>query len=225
MQKYKYETHTHTSEGSKCSRITAAELVRFYKASGYSGVCITDHFFNGNTTVARELSWAERIELLCRGYDNAYGEGNKIGIEVFLGWEYSYETTDLLTYGLNKEWLLKHPEIISIGINEYCDLVHEHGGFIVHAHPFREAEYIDMIRLLPRKVDAIEIYNACCKNFENKVAVQYADNYKLLKSAGSDNHIGNLYRLFGLQSVELFKSIEDMIGAIKSGKTDVFACQ
>lgn len=222
MQKYKYETHTHTSESSKCSRITAAELVRFYKTSGYSGVCITDHFLNGNTTVPKELPWAERIELFCKGYENAYREGKRIGIDVFFGWEYSYWGTDLLTYGLNKEWLLNHPEITSIDINEYCDLVHAHSGFIVHAHPFREADYIAMIRLLPRKVDAVEIDNSCGVGFENRLAAQYADNYKLLKSAGSDNHSGNVHRLAGLQLDRPLVSIDDMIRAIKDGKADLF---
>ena len=63
MQLYRYETHTHTSEVSKCSRITAAELVRFYKKCGFDGICITDHFLNGNTTVPQGLKWTERIEL------------------------------------------------------------------------------------------------------------------------------------------------------------------
>jgi hypothetical protein len=65
---YKYETHAHTSEVSRCSRISAVDLVRFYKGIGFSGLCITDHFLNGNTTVPKDLSWSERIELFCRGY-------------------------------------------------------------------------------------------------------------------------------------------------------------
>ncbi len=60
MSLFKYETHTHTSEVSKCSRITAVELVRFYKRCGFSGICITDHFLNGNTLVPKQLPWAEK---------------------------------------------------------------------------------------------------------------------------------------------------------------------
>lgn len=223
MRKYKYETHCHTSEVSKCSRITAVELVRFYKDCGYSGVCVTDHFFNGNTTVSKELPWSERVELFCQGYEKAYEEGRKIGLDVFFGWEYSLKGTDFLTYGLNKEWLMNHPEVISIDVNEYCDLVHKYGGFITHAHPFREAGYIAMIRLLPRKVDAVEIDNACRTDFENRLADQYADNYKLLKVAGSDNHAGRLNRFSGLQFDTPLKNIDDMISRIKSGKAELFS--
>ncbi len=223
MNNYKYETHAHTAEVSKCGRIMAAELIQVYKEYGYSGICITDHFLNGNTTVPGELPWEERIELFCRGYENAYQEGKRIGTDVFFGWEYSYQGTDLLTYGLNKEWLLDHSEVVRIDVNEYCDLVHKYGGFIVHAHPFREADYIAMIRLLPRKVDAVEIDNACRTDFENRLAEEYADNYKLLKTAGSDNHTGKLNRFSGLQLSRPLKSVDDMINAIKDGKADLFS--
>ncbi len=223
MKKYKYETHAHTSEVSKCSRISAVKLVQLYKEYGYSGVCITDHFFNGNTTVPSELSWSERVELFCKGYQYAYQEGRRIGIDVFFGWEYSYLGTDLLTYGLDKEWLLSHPEVLSIDINQYCDLVHKYGGFIVHAHPFREAEYMDMIRLLPRKVDAVETDNSCRTDFENKLAKQYSDNYNLLKTAGSDNHSGKLERFSGLQLSRPLKNVNDMVNSIRKGEAALFS--
>lgn len=222
MSLFKYETHCHTSEVSKCSKVTAAKLVQFYKTFGFSGICITDHFLNGNTTVSSELSWDERIQKFCQGYENAYAEGKRIGIDVFFGWEYSYNGTDFLTYGLNKQWLLAHPHLLTLTINEYCDLVHASGGFIVHAHPFREADYIDMIRLFPRKIDAVEVLNACRLDSENKYAQQYAKNYNLLTLAGSDNHTGPLDRLYGIQLSRRLKNIDDMIDAIKCGETEIF---
>ena len=94
-----------------------------------------------------------------------------------------------LDHGLDKEWLLDNPDLLELSINEYCDRVRSAGGFIVHAHPFREAAYINMIRLLPRKVDAVEVINASRLDFENECAMQYADNYDLMKIAGSDNHL------------------------------------
>ena len=68
---YKYETHMHTSEGSACGKSTAAEMVRSYKEQGYTGIFVTDHFFNGNCAVDRSLNWEEKIDLFCRGYENA----------------------------------------------------------------------------------------------------------------------------------------------------------
>jgi hypothetical protein len=221
--KYRYETHTHTAEVSKCASIPAEELVRFYKSMGYAGICITDHFLNGNTIVPKTLPWEKRIELFCAGFDKAYEEGKKVGLDVFFGWEYSYYGTDFLTYGLDREWLLKHPNLLDLSVGEYCDLARSEGGFIVHAHPFREDHYIAMIRLVPRKVDAVEVCNACRKSFENRLADEYADNYQLLKTAGSDNHWGKMTSYSGIQLNRRLTDVYDMINAIKNGEAEIFA--
>ena len=72
---YKYETHCHTSEVSKCSHITAEDLVSFYKDEGFSGVFITDHFFNGNTTVDCGQKWEKMVEGFCEGFKKASKKG------------------------------------------------------------------------------------------------------------------------------------------------------
>lgn len=222
MLLYKYETHAHTSETSKCSKISGAELVRFYKELGYTGLFITDHFFNGNTTVPKELPWSERVDLFCKGFENACEEGKRIGLDVFFAWEYTFSGTDLLTYGLGKEWLLSYPLLLNLDVNEYCDLVHQDGGFIAHAHPFREAGYIPMIRLFPRKVDAVEVINASMLDEVNARADFYSESYNLLKIAGSDTHFINKPRLSGIQLSRRLNSTEDMINAIKSGEAEIF---
>lgn len=214
--------HLHTSEISRCASILAKEQIRTYKNQGFTGVCVTDHFLNGNTSVPRELSWKERITLFCKGFEAAKKEGEKCGVDVFFGWEYSYRGTDFLTYGLDKEWLLAHPEIMQMNTKDYCDFVRGQGGFVVQAHPFREARYIEMIRLLPRQVDGVEVLNANRTDFENERADEYADNYNLIKLAGSDNHTGRQPRLCGISSDIKFSSIQELISAVKSGKTSLF---
>ncbi|NLN48487.1 MAG: histidinol phosphatase, partial [Clostridiales bacterium] len=186
MKCYKYEMHTHTADVSRCATITAAELISHYKRHDYSGVCITNHFFNGNTTIKADLSWDDKVSLFASGYEMAAKEGKKYGINVFFGWEYSYSGTDFLTYNLSIQWLRKHPEIMDMHVNDYLDFARSEGGFIVHAHPFREANYIPMIRLFPRKVDGVEVNNSSMIDFVNDLADKYADNYDLLKSVGSD---------------------------------------
>lgn len=219
---FRYETHTHTSEASKCSDISAADLVRYYHRLGYSGVCITDHFLNGNHCIPQGLPWEKSIDLFCKGYENACREGDMLGIDVFFGWEYSYRGTDFLTYGLDKEWLLGHPELLSLHITEYLDLARADGGFVVHAHPFREAGYIDMIRLVPRQVDAVEVVNAARDNFVNKLAAEYAAHYSLLEFAGTDNHSGFTRKKAGLESSRRLTGIDDMIRSLKDNEVELF---
>lgn len=217
---YLYETHAHTREVSACAQSSAAELVRFYRDIGYSGICITDHFLNGNTRVPRNIPWHERIDMFCSGYEAALAEGEKLGIKVFFGWEYSYGGSDFLTYRLDKKWLLEHPDVEKWNVNEYFDRVHADGAYVVHAHPFREAGYIPYIRLMPRKVDAAEI-NTSMTDFVNMQARQYAENYSLRLSCGSDIH--NVSReLIGGVSVNMpLSSIHELIGEIAEGRAEI----
>ena len=219
---YRYETHVHTCEGSACASASGAAQAMFYKSRGFTGIIVTDHFFNDNTAIPHELSWEEKVNRFCLGYENAKEQGAKIGLDVFFGWEYSYHGTDLLTYGLDKQWLLKHPMVMDMDVNSYCDFVREQGGIIVHAHPFREADYIAMIRLLPRKCDACEIINSCRTDFENNMARLYAENYGLMPFAGSDNHSAAQEKLNGVEVDELVTSEQHFAQLVKEQKYRIF---
>lgn len=203
---YRYETHMHTSEGSACASASGAEMARAHKEAGYTGIFVTDHFFNGNSAVPRNLPWRERIELFCLGYEHAREEGEKIGLEVFFGFEYGVYGADFLVYNLDKEWLLEHEDIDRENARKAFAMMHQDGGFIVHAHPFRERDYIDYIRLFPRDVDGVEVINgAQLKQPEmNDRARIYAMMYGLPGTAGSDSH--HAHGLFG-SGVELSRKV------------------
>ncbi len=215
---YRYEIHCHTSETSACSHISAADLIDFYKKAGYDAVIITDHFLNGNTTVPQFLPWKKKIELFAKGYKNAKKRGDEIGVDVYFGWEVSTGGTDFLTYGLDENWLLEHKDCDKMRISDYCDLVRQSGGYIVQAHPFREADYIELIRLLPRKVDGVEVINACRTDFENRMAEQYADNYGLKKFAGTDNHHGLREKLAAMETDFKVSDSKELIKAALDGQ-------
>ena len=195
---YLYETHMHTSEGSACGRSTGAEMARAYAKGGYTGIIVTDHFFYGNTRADRSLPWSDWVEAFCLGYEHAREEGEKCGLQVFFGWESCYQGTEFLIYGPGKEWLLNHPEIRDATIEEQFKLIHEAGGMICHAHPYREASYISEIRLYPEYVDAVEGMNGGHSgnpgSFKeshlefNERAIAYAEKYHLPLTAGSDQH-------------------------------------
>lgn len=192
-----YETHMHTSEASACAWNTGAEMAQAYKNAGYTGIIVTDHFFYGNTAISKSLSWGEWVNRFCLGYENAKAKGEEIGLQVFFGWESCYQGTEFLIYGLNKKWLLSHPQIRDATIAEQYALVHESGGIISHAHPFREETYIPQIRLFPEYVDAVEGVNGMHTSpassghkdpLFNKRALAYGKEHNLPFTAGSDQH-------------------------------------
>lgn len=211
-----YETHMHTCEGSACAGDNGAAMARAHKAAGYTGIIITDHFFNGNTAVPSNLPWETRVELFCKGYENAHEEGKRIGLHVFFGWEYAYKGTEFLTYGLDKDFLLSHPDMLSWSVEEYLTTVRRAGGFVSHAHPFREAPYIRAIRLYPEYVDAVEVINASHSNPEyDRKALSYAKEHNLLMTSGSDSHHADRLSGGGIEfSHELFSS-GDFIQALR----------
>ena len=52
--------------------------------------------------------------------------------------------------------------------------IRKNGGFVVHAHPFREADYIDHIRLYPNCIDGVKVINASRTEHENRMAGIFA---------------------------------------------------
>lgn len=221
MSLFRYETHLHTSEASACAISTAQEHVTYYKEAGYDGIIVTDHFFNGNTCIPRELPWDKWVNLFCKGYENAKAAGDKIGLKVFFGWETNYNTTEFLIYGLDKAWLLNHPEILSWSVEEQYKRIHEDGGFIVHAHPYRKRPYIEEIRLFPKFVDAVEAINVGNHNETfDRQALVYARKNKLPVTAGTDAH-GKEHLHSGVAFPYEIKNIQGFIDGIRAGKGEL----
>ena len=212
---YRYDLHVHTVEGSACGRSPGADLADFYKEKGYTGIVITDHFFTGNTRPDRNLPWAEWLDAFRQGYVNAKKRGDEIGLTVFYAWEHSFHGNDFLTFGLDNDWLLEHPEIVKLDIVDYLRLVRGAGAFVSHAHPFFEARYIPYIRLLPRDVDAVEVVNAPKGEFINGMALHYARAYDLIETGGSDCHSVGAKYLSGIELDEPVGTLAELIGAMR----------
>lgn len=186
---YLYETHLHTCQGSACGRSTGKEQVQLYHANGYQGIIVTDHFFGGNTAVDRNLPWAEQVKEFCSGYEDAKEEGLRLGLDVFFGWEQTFDGDDYLVYGLSPSWLLEHPEVVWWTRTEQLREVHRLGGCVIQAHPFRERDYLSRILLGLHFADGVEVANAGNAQFEDACAMRYAEKNRLVVTAGSDNHL------------------------------------
>ena len=230
---YKYETHCHTSPVSMCGKASVEDTVCFYKSLGYDGIFITNHFLDGNINhEARVLPYRDQIDYYFSDYEEAVRIGSEAGIKVFPGVELSYKGTDFLIYGLEKDWYKDHPEILEMKKTEELPFMMEAGAFVIQAHPYREAHYIDHIRLFPRSVHGVEIINSNQTWESNEMADIYADKYGFLKTAGSDNHWGsNIFEklkekgyrteIAGMCSDTEINSVEDYVSAVRNGSLQV----
>ncbi len=228
---YKYEMHLHTSEASACAGNTGAEMVRAHKEAGYSGIFVTDHAWGGNTAIDRHLPYKEWVREFSKGYYNALREGDKVELDVFFGWEAGFRGTEFLIYGLTPQWLENHEELWEATIEDQFRIIHDGGGMVSHAHPFREEYYIPEIRLFPDFVDAVEIANATHSNPFSKShnnhgwdikATEYAIKYNKAVTAGSDVHTTFVLN-GGVSFKEKKTSAEDVVRAILAGE-DYIVC-
>lgn len=231
---YKYETHCHTAPVSRCAKTSAEDTVCFYKKLGYDGIFITNHFLDGNINPkVWELPYAGQIDYYFRDFEAALSIGERAGIKVFPGVELSYKGTDFLIYGLDKDWYKAHPEILKMEKREELACLMDAGAFIIQAHPYREAHYIDHIRLFPRSVHGVEVVNSCQTTQANEMAALYAKAYGLLETFGSDNHWGsNVFgklqekgyqtTIAGMCSEVEINSVQDFITQVKEGRMKPF---
>lgn len=192
---YFYELHMHTSETSRCGRSSAFDMVSAYKDKGFSGVVVTDHFVNGYSYSAFPDTWKEKMDAYLKGYRAAKEAGKQLGIDVFLGWEYTYlgnNAEDYLTLGLNEDFLYNQAiDCDQWTIEQYAKTVHNAGGLIIRAHPYRIAPYIHTGCIEREGIaDAIEVYNGgnpAGTDYDSK-ALAYATKHGYPMVAGSDTH-------------------------------------
>ena len=93
----------------------------------------------------------------------------------------------------------------------------EDGAFIVHAHPFRRAYYIDPFVPQPELYDGIEVFNA--RNADHawdRRALKMAQSHNRIMTAGSDAHeVSEVSE----GAVELPWPVHDMPGLIEALRT------
>ena len=202
---YVYETHLHTSQGSRCGRAEGSRMAAACAAAGYTGIFVTDHHWGGNTRPDRALPWADWCREFAAGYEDARIVGESLGLDVWFGWEAGFTGTEFLIYGLTPDWMAEHPELSDPDLTpeRQFALIDGAGGMVIQAHPFRREPYIPEVRLFPHACHGAEGYNAAHSarglpegdehyTFNPK-ALAYAAANRLPITAGSDVHTTNLF--------------------------------
>lgn len=214
-KKYIYETHLHTCEASACGVAHGVDYIDYMSKLGYSGIIVTDHFFNGNSCIPSFLPWKERVERYQAGYLAAKKAAEGKNLSVFFGIEYNFNGDEYLIYGVDKKWLLDNPDIMTKERSEVYKIVKAYSGLMLQAHPYRERDYLSAIRLTPSACDGIEVYNACNKPYENALAREYAEKEGMtVLSGGSDIHHISDANKGGVSFDRKLESIDDFVKAM-----------
>lgn len=226
---YLYDTHIHTNRASKCGMDSPADMVRARKEGGFTGIILTEHNWKGNTAFDRNLPWAEWVKLYVDTYYEAKEAGDRIGLDVFWGYEAgSTGAIEFLVYGLEPEWLFDHPELRHAEREVHMKIARDAGAMVIQAHPFRKRDYIPEVKLFPELVHGAEVFNAgnysredrdagrTISAFDEK-ALAYAKEYGLLMTAGSDGHSVKM-RGAGMAFKRKLADIKDFCAAVMGGE-------
>lgn len=224
---YKYEMHAHCEECSRCARSPATEIVKAFHAAGYAGMVFTDHCCSGYNCVPEEWSWEDRVTHYYNAYLGAKEVGDALDFDVHFGWEhYVGRGKEILTYGIDLDFLLQNPDIPELSVEDYCERVRAYGGYSVQAHPYRVRSDIDASwQPFIHCLDGIEVYNAANGPCQNAKAMLLATAHpELGRLSGADCHFTtDSVGKAGLAFDRRLRTKEDLVAALKAHEGQLIA--
>lgn len=186
---YKFETHCHTTASD--GRLSPAQVIEKLAEKGFDGVVITDH-----DTI--------------KGLKEAKITAKEYGLIFIPGIEITTPCCDILGIGIEKA--------IKGNAKEVIKAIHKLGGVAILAHPCIDA-LSDIFRKrigLINEFDGIEVVNAHASLEANIQALKLAEEYKKVKTAGSDAHFEE-----DIGIVFTSSRYKDLVRAIKERKVGI----
>ena len=186
---------------------------------GYSGMVVTNHFYNGNNDIDKTLPWADFVDAYWQDYLYGLEYARTLDFDLLFGLEeHVGNGLEILLYGITADQIAAHPELATCDAKTYVEVIHSLGGLVYQAHPYRIRPYIktpgplDCLSML----DGIEVYNAGNKPEQNESASQLAEAMNLACVAGSDGHGVAAAGRSGIAVTERIKTNDDLIRVLKS---------
>ena len=224
-ENFKVETHLHTKHVSKCGRMDAKEIVDAYKEAGYSLLCVTDHYSRITFDHLGIDLYDPKIDKLgpfLDGFRKVRDEAQKVGITVIRGAEVRFDEcdNDYLVFGWFDNLLSDPARVFEMGIVEFARKAREAGALIIQAHPYRKS----CTPAIAKYIDGVEIANRNPRHdSRNELAVQYAEEYGLIGTCGSDCHQPEDVALGGIVIHSMPKDAINFARTIKSRHFEIIA--
>ncbi len=211
--KYKTELHFHTSDVSRCAKLSPEEVAEKYIAAGYSTVVLTNHYaeyiFDGKG--GWEKCIHAYLNALSRMRDYA---GDKLNVLCGAEVRCYYNRNDFLLYGADEEFLIKNPNLHRLSVKELSELARANDVLLVHAHPFRN----NMTIVNPKLLDGIEVFNGTPHTeSHNHMADAWAKEFGLLRTSGSDFHGGRYLITGGILTDAPIEDLTQLKAILRSG--------
>lgn len=154
--KMEFDLHTHSSQGSACSRMNIWDLIQAACQKGLDGVCITDHDYCWDPGELAKLH-------------------SESGLQVYGGVELSTSVGEILVYGVHQPLLHLREDLPKL-----ARLVRELGGLMVAAHPFRSDFALSPLTREERGLEPIKVEEIC-----KRPLFGFADTFEVFNGRSS----------------------------------------
>lgn len=186
-----FDLHVHTRI-SPCSELAINEVLKYAKARGLDGVCITDH---QTMEIRKYLQEGLQDDGLC----------------VIFGLEYTTTDGDFLLFGPFENISQDLPAM------QLLEQVRQAGGAAVAAHPFRSERRVSEHLVREGFCRIVESINGRNTSIENLKVENWCRKYSLTYCGGSDAHsideLGTVTTRFSTP----VRSRPDLIRALNNG--------
>lgn len=179
------DMHAHTSGISRCCRADAAEVLRTARKAGIDGLVLCNHYQEIYVSDSGAATFAEDY---IAEYYRTRQIADEMNFPLFFGVEVTaklHNNAHILLYGVSPELLREHPEIYGYTLERMSGIVHERGGMVVQAHPFRSGgQMLDTAWLDGVEVNCHPLYDAThCSRLLGIAAEE-----RLMVTCGGDYH-------------------------------------
>ncbi|MBE6951423.1 MAG: hypothetical protein E7451_08830 [Ruminococcaceae bacterium] len=201
------DLHAHSSGISRCCQIPFDAVLKQALDNGMDGIVLTNHY---QSSYAEEGRVDEFVERYIAEFIAAERYGRQIGCRVFFGVEVTmelYPNVHMLIYGVEPEFLRKHPRLFDCTQRELFELVKSGGGVLIQAHPFRNgATVLDTDYLDGVEINCHPLYG----NSYSKELLEIAREKQLIVTCGGDYHADTYRPKCGMYLPDEIKDHRDL---------------
>jgi hypothetical protein len=158
--------------------------------------------------------------LRIEGANVAQEAGRRLGFPVFRGLEARSSLGDMLVFGYYEDVLDEIP------LDELCRRVHEAGGVLFAAHPYRRGAWsladfdrrgLNLETGAAPDIDGIETLNGQLRDEVNDQAARLAARWGLPGIGGSDAHAASMVAKAATRFDQPIRTDADLVAALKEG--------
>ncbi len=214
--------HAHSSGISICCKKDYKAIIETAKEYGIDGFILTNHY---QKEYAEERPNGQLIRDYIDEYKMAKEYGDKNNFRVFFGVEVTmtlYPCVHFLVYGVDTDFLYKHPDIYGYTQEELYKAVKENGGILVQAHPFRNnATVLDTSLMDGIEISCHPIYKVSCS--ERLIPIAKENN--LIVTCGGDYHADSYRPRCGVYIPDDIKDEKALCRYITTAKNTMLCIQ